>query len=104
MLDELGSTPASVAESLRARGIHGVRNTVRTLNPIVRYVTAQSPAIRVVDLILEDRLRIRFADGKVAELPLPDPVLQFLTAFHRGEYPDLEMPTSAASSSCSHNE
>ncbi len=102
MLDELGSTPAAVAESLRTQGIHGVRNTVRTLNPIVRYATAQMPAIRMVDLILGDRLRILFSDGEETVVPVPAPVLQFLTAFHRGEYPDLEMPTAA--STCSHHE
>ena len=91
MLDELGRTPDEVADSLRARGIKGVRNTVRILNPIIRYATAQSPGARSIDLILVDRLRIVFASGEVTEVPVPEAVLRFLAMFHRGAYPDLEM-------------
>jgi hypothetical protein len=85
-------TPDEVADSLRARGIKGVRNTVRILNPIVRYVSALRPDAQVIDLIQVDRLRIVFASGEVTEVAVPEPVLQFLVMFHRGEYPDLEMP------------
>jgi hypothetical protein len=92
MLDELGTTPDEVADALRARGIRGVRNTVRILNPIVRYTTAQTPDARAIDLILVDRLRIVFASGELTEMPVPTAVLRFLEMFHRGEYPDLEMP------------
>lgn len=94
MLDALGRTPDEVADALRTCGIRGVRNTVRILNPIVRYVTAQNPNARSVDLILVDRLRIVFASGEALEVPVPEAVLRFLEMFHRGEYPDLEMPTS----------
>lgn len=93
MLDELGTTPDEVADALRARGINGVRNTVRILNPIVRYVTAQLAEVRSIDLILVDRLRIVFASGETTEVPVPGAVLRFLKMFHRGAYPDLEMPT-----------
>jgi hypothetical protein len=92
MLDELGTTPDAVADTLRARGIQGVRNTVRILNPIVRYVTSQYPDARAVDLILVDRLRIVFASGEPTEVPVPEAVLRFLEMFHRGAYPELEMP------------
>jgi hypothetical protein len=92
MLDALGRTPDEVADTLRARGIQGVRNTVRILNPIVRYVTSQIPEARAIDLILVDRLRIVFASGEVTEVPVPQAVLEFLEMFHRGEYPDMEMP------------
>ena len=37
MLVDLGNTPDEVADTLRASGITGVRNTVRFLNPIVRF-------------------------------------------------------------------
>lgn len=94
MFDGLGKTPDEVAASLRAGGIKGVRNTVRILNPIVRYVTSQNPDAQAVDLILVDRLRIVFASGESTEVPVPEAVLQFLEMFHRGEYPDLEMPIS----------
>jgi len=93
MLDELGTTPDEVAAALHARGIQGVRNTVRILNPIVRYVTAQLPEARAIDLILVDRLRIVFASGEVTEVPVPEAALRFLEMFHRGAYPELEMPT-----------
>jgi hypothetical protein len=93
MLEELGTTPDAVAEALCARGITGVRNTVRILNPIVRYVTTQLPDAQAIDLIQVDRLRIVFAPGETTEVPVPEPVLQFLAMFHRGAYPDLEMPT-----------
>jgi hypothetical protein len=92
MLDALGSTPEEVADALRARGIKGVRNTVRFLNPVVRYAHTQLAGVYGIDLIQGDRLRIVFADGTVSEAPVPDPVLRFLDAFHRGQYPDLEMP------------
>ena len=92
MLEELGETPDAVAGALRAQGIKGVRNTVRILNPIVRYVTAQLPDAQAIDLILGDRLRTVFATGEVTEIPVPQAVLEFLDLFHRGHYPDLEMP------------
>lgn len=91
MLDELGRTPDEVADALRAHGIRGVRNTVRILNPIVRYAIAQLPGIRSIDLILIDHLRIVFASGVVSEVAVPAAVLEFLDLFHRGAYPDLEM-------------
>ena len=92
MLDELGTTPDEVADALRAHGIKGVRNTVRILNPIVRYATAQTREVRSIDLIQVDRLRIVFASGEVTEVPVPEAVLRFLAMFHRGAYPDLELP------------
>ena len=57
MLDELGGTPDAVAEVLRAAGIRGVRNTVRFLNPVVRYARKFLPDAQGIDLIQGDRLR-----------------------------------------------
>jgi hypothetical protein len=93
MLEELGSTAIDVAKSLRAKRIQGVRNTVRFLNPIVRYAQTQLPEAQAIDLIKGDRLRIVFATHKLKELEVPEPVLRFLEEFHRGQYPELEMPT-----------
>ena len=93
MLEELGNTPDAVANTLRASGIKGVRNTVRFLNPVVRYAHTRAADVYGIDLIQGDRLRIVFANGSVTEEAVPDPVLRFLDAFHRGQYPDLEMPT-----------
>lgn len=92
MFDALGKTPDEVADSLRARGIKGVRNTARFLNPIVRYAASVTPNTYGIDLTQGNRLRIVFADGQATEIAVPEPVLQFLDLFHRGRYPDLEMP------------
>jgi len=41
VLANLGASADDVAAKLRARGIQGVRNTGRFLNPIVRYLVAR---------------------------------------------------------------
>jgi hypothetical protein len=93
MFDELGRSPDEVADALRALGIMGVRNTVRFLNPIVRYAHTRLAGVYGIDLIRGDRLHIVFANGEETEAPVPEPVLRFLENFHRGLYPDLEMPS-----------
>ena len=92
MLEELGSTPDEIANSLRTAGIRGVRNTVRFLNPVVRYARKFLPDAQGIDLIQGDRLRIIFANGTVSEVAVPEAVLRFLDGFHRGHFPDLELP------------
>ena len=92
MLDDLGKTPDEVADTLRARGVNGVRNTARFLNPIVRYANSLLTDVYGIDLTQGDRMRIVFADGRTTEVPVPPAVLEFLDLFHRGHYPDLEMP------------
>ena len=92
MLDELGGSADEVAATLRGLGIQGVRNTVRFLNPIVRYANTKVTSAYGIDLILVDRLRIVFADGRVEVVGVPEAVLRFLESFHRGLYPELEMP------------
>ena len=90
MLEQLGSTPDEVAASLKSRGIRGVRNTVRLLNPIVRYVETLVTDFRDIDL-QTGQLRITLLDGRKIVSPLPQAVTDFLAAFNRGDYPDLEM-------------
>src|SRR4051812_35409613 len=90
MLDQLGKTADEVADSLRARGIQGVRNTVRFLDPVVRYAHTQLAGVYGIDVIQPDKLRIEFANGTVSEVAVPPPVRRFLDAFHGGRYPDLE--------------
>jgi hypothetical protein len=92
MLEELGRTADEVAATLLSLGIRGVRNTVRFLNPVVRYATAHFPEAQQIDLILGDTLRVIHADGREELAPVPAPVLDFLGKFHDGDYPDLEMP------------
>jgi hypothetical protein len=91
VLDDLGRTHDEVAAALRTRGINGVRNTARFLNPVVRYANSVLSSVYGIDITQRDRLRIVFADGRTSEVPVPAAVLEFLDLFHRGRYPDLEM-------------
>ena len=93
MLDDLGRTSDEVASTLRSRGIVGVRNTVRILNPIVRDVYSLIPNAYSIDLIQYNQLRIEFASRDHSEVKVPAAVLEFLARFNEGYYPDLEMPT-----------
>jgi hypothetical protein len=92
MLELLGQTADEVAATLRARGIQGVRNTVRFLNPVVRFAHSLLTDARGIDLIQGTEMRMVFADGREVSAEVPPAVLQFLEAFHRGDYPDLELP------------
>ena len=92
MFEVLGNTADEVAAARRQGGIKGVRNTVRFLNPVVRYAHTRLADVYGIDLIQGDRLRIVFANGQVREVAVPEPVQRFLDNFHRGQYPDLEMP------------
>jgi hypothetical protein len=94
LLDQLGATPDEVAATLRAQGTQGVRNAVRFLNPVVRYLAGQ---IRVdaygLDVMEGDRVRLSYGDGRPKEeAPISDAVRQFLDRFDRGQYLDLELP------------
>ncbi len=93
-LQQLGITPEEVASALRWRGVQGVRNTVRQLNPVVRYLQSlMSPDGSRLCIVAGNTLRMMYADGRIAhEVLLPDAVIAFLAAFHRGAYPDLELP------------
>jgi hypothetical protein len=93
LLEVLGCTPDDVASSLQASGVRGVRNTVRFLNPIVRYVQERIRGdARSLDLMQGDRLRLTLGNGRKVEAFLPEPVRLFLDAFHGGRYPELELP------------
>jgi hypothetical protein len=97
LLSILGSSAVDVARTLQSKQIQGVRNTVRQLNPIVRYVQSQIPLDNYrLDLLPSDgegyRLRLVLADARELETTLPRPVREFLEGFNRGDYPELEMP------------
>jgi ABC-type uncharacterized transport system fused permease/ATPase subunit len=93
LLEQMGASAEEVEATLRATGVQGVRNTVRVLNPVVRYV---QNALRLdnldADVMTGKTLRVHGAGG--GAVPLPKPVLDFLDAFNRGAYPDLELPPS----------
>jgi len=42
--------------------------------------------------IVDDKLTIRFLDGKKQEETIPQPVREFLDAFNQRQYPDLLLP------------
>lgn len=94
ILAALGATADEVAASMKAQSIQGVRNTARFLNPVVRYVHAQLRMDEYrLDLTQPNTLRLTLPDGAQVKAPLPLAVKQFLDAFHRGAYPELELPT-----------
>jgi len=78
-------------------GIQGVRNTVRRLNPIVRYVESKVSDAWNVNVTTGDTLRMDFRDGGKAEVGLPQTVRRFLKAFNSGAYSELELPTQKGS-------
>src|SRR5688572_14717253 len=89
LLSILGSSAVEVAFTLQAKQVQGVRNTVRQLNPIVRYVQSQIPLddYRLYLLPSRDgeayRLRLILADARELETTLPRPVREFLEGFNR---------------------
>jgi hypothetical protein len=91
-LQALGNTAEEVAAVLRDHKIQGVRNTVRMLNPIVRYVEPLVPDHRDIDVIQTGTLRITLRNGTTVHVALPDAVQAFLDAFNSRAYPQLELP------------
>jgi hypothetical protein len=92
ILADLGTTADEVAANLKAQSIQGVRNTARFLNPVVRYAHAQLQIDEYkLDLTQPNTLRLTLPDGTQTLTPLPLAVKQFLDAFHRGAYPELEL-------------
>src|ERR1700732_3419989 len=87
MLHNLGNTADDVAAVLKAQKIQGVRNTVRMLNPIVRYVGGLVPDTRDIDLIEAGTLRMTLRNGIIERVTLPEAVREFLDAFNASAYP-----------------
>lgn len=96
MLNDLGKTADEVAEALKHEGVRGVRNSVRFLNPVVRYVRAEVRGVANADVIQADTLSVELADGTQHQVPLPQAVREFLDRFNRQGYPELELPEGAA--------
>jgi hypothetical protein len=94
ILSEMGKAADDIANTLRTAGIQGVRNTVRFLNPIVRYCQSLLLLdIYSLDIMQTGVLRIQMPDKVTQEFALPVPVTEFLHDFDNGAYPDLELPT-----------
>jgi hypothetical protein len=88
----MGSTPDEVAATIRAASVKGLRDSPSFLNPLVRYINRNLDVggrleVGAGGTVL--RLQLR---GKVREVALPVAVQGFLDCFHRGLYPDLELP------------
>jgi hypothetical protein len=94
LLQDLGNTADDVAAVLKAQKIQGIRNTVRMLNPIVRYVGGLVPDTRDMDLIETGTLRMTFRNGVIERVTLPEAVQEFLDAFNASAYPELELSES----------
>jgi hypothetical protein len=95
LLEQLGSTADEVAATFKAQGILGVRNTARFLNPLNRYLQTHIGHSGVsLDVMQIDRVRLVFGNGHTQEAIIPEPVLQFLEAFNKGAYPELQLPGS----------
>jgi hypothetical protein len=91
ILAQLGDSADEIAMALKAHEIQGVRNTVRFLNPIVRYVQqALSIGLFNVDLTEPETLRVALDDTNI-RTGLRQPIKDFLRAFDEGAYPELEM-------------
>ena len=90
MFDDLGDTADKVAESLKQRGIRGIRDTVRILNPIVRYARTRLAGNLDMNVFTGKSLHVVNQDGKDQDIQLPDAVVAFLDAFNKGAYPELE--------------
>jgi hypothetical protein len=97
LLENLGSSPGDVASTLRQHDVKGVRNTVRFLNPIVRFIRTQ-PNLGAADcdVILGNILRVRLPGGSEEHITVPRPIVDFLKLFNNGGYPDLELADGEA--------
>jgi hypothetical protein len=97
ILLQLGSSAQEVATTLRTHHIKGVRNTVRYLNPIVRFAQIRVPLenhdlhVTHGDGMATYTLRMTPAQGPEEGAPLPKPVREFLDAFNDGACPDMEL-------------
>src|SRR2546423_12872165 len=92
LIAALGPTPDEIANTLRAKGIQGVRNTARFLNPMVRYVQRMIKVDALsVDVMTPGAIRMKM-NGHEEVAVLPKPVAEFLDAFNVGKYPELELP------------
>jgi hypothetical protein len=76
--------------------VQGVRNAVRILNPIIRYMQVVMLIDNLdADMMTGKTLRIH-GGAKKQEVALPQAVMDFMNAFNRGVYPDLELPKDIA--------
>lgn len=90
IIDSLGDSPDRIASQLERFGSKGVRNAVRQLNPLLKFLHTQVPSGAWLDVIQGNVLHIVLRGGKRIEIALPVEMIEFLDAFNRGRYPRLE--------------
>src|SRR5580765_4721439 len=83
-LEQMGSNADEVAATLRANNVQGTRNTVRVLNPIVRYIQNTLLLDNLEADVIVSTLCIHSSGG--TQVCLPQAVLDFLDAFNRGAH------------------
>jgi hypothetical protein len=97
LLVRLGDTAEAVAATLRAHNVKGARNTIRHLNPIIRFI---QPRLQIDDynlaLVRHDSmpapvLRMALPNGTTEQVALPTSVKDFLDLFNEGRFPDMEL-------------
>jgi hypothetical protein len=91
-LAALGSTPTAVAETLRAAGVAGRRDSPSVQNVLVRYLNRTVDIGGRLEVGASGEVVYLYRGGSAVSFRVPDPVREFLAAFHRGDYPDLEQP------------
>jgi hypothetical protein len=97
VLLDLGDSADTVARTLQEHGVKGVRNTVRYLNPIVRFAQSR---LRLDDYRLDVAhgdgmptyiLRMTLPNGAEESVRFPEAVKDFLDAFNSGKHAELEL-------------
>ena len=88
----LGDSPEAVAAALRAAGVTGRRDSSSFQNPVVRYLNRTLVIGGRLEVGAGGQMLYLYREGSAVAFPIPDPVRDFLAAFHRGDYPDLEQP------------
>lgn len=102
LVQGMGQTADEVADTLKYQRVHGFRNAVRILNPVVRFVRTRLHVDALgLDVMQGDRLRLIFQDGRIVEVPLPKAVVAFLQNFNQGAYPELLAPNDGSEQSLS---
>jgi hypothetical protein len=93
-LERMGTTADEVAATLRAKGVQGIRNAVRVLNPVIRYIQISLRQDNLdMDVMTGKTICLKSRNGVTIQVAaIPEAVRQFLDAFNRGAFPDLELP------------
>lgn len=86
-LAELGTEPDEIAEKLLELGCTGTR--LGDNCPVAHYLKQDIPQVIWVDGLFVDWADE--ANKRERNTRLPDPVMLFVEAFDRGEYPDLDV-------------